>query len=170
MLYTYDDMTDESIHRSDEEIMGMAGDHAANSCCYGYGGPFGAAIAKDGKVVVTAANSVLLDKDPTAHAEIVAIRKACKILDTYDLSDYTIYATGCPCPMCLSAIIWSGIKKIKYSGDTVDAERIGFKDRPMYEALATNDFSMFDLEFEQVDPNIAERLYDMYETIGGTIY
>lgn len=98
----------------------------------GIGGPFGAAVVKDGKVICIESNRVLADKDPTAHAEITAIRRACEILDTHDLSGCELYATGEPCPMCISAIIWSNIKTVYYCNDVEAAERIGFRDDFIY--------------------------------------
>ena len=78
------------------------------------GGPFGAVIIKNDKVVASSHNTVLLDNDPTAHAEVNTIRKACKKLNTYDLSNCILYTTSEPCPMCASAIIWSNIKTVYY--------------------------------------------------------
>ena len=97
------------------------------------GGPFGAAIidAKGNTIVVTH-NKVLENVDPTAHAEITAIREACKKLNTIDLSDYTMIATGYPCPMCMAAIIWSNIKQVYYGAPAEDCEVIGFRDEPMF--------------------------------------
>lgn len=77
-----------------------------------YGGPFGAAVVKNGKVIAICSNTVLKDHDPTAHAEVNAIRKACQILNTHDLTGCELYATGAPCPMCLSAIIWANSFKM----------------------------------------------------------
>ena len=100
------------------------------------GGPFGAAIIdKNGKVIAITSNVVLGKKDPTAHAEMEAIRKASKKLKTYDLSECTLFATGYPCPMCLSAIIWANIKKGYYATDLEDAEKIGFRDNFIYDYL-----------------------------------
>ena len=93
-----------------------------------YGGPFGAMITKDNKIIAIASNTVLKDNDPTAHAEINAIRKAGEVLNTHDLSGCTLYATGYPCPMCLSAIIWSNIKEVFYGTNLEDAANIGFRD------------------------------------------
>ena len=93
-------------------IMKLGIDKARETMNKNYGGPFGAVIVKNNEVVAIASNTVLKDNDPTAHAEINAIREACKKLNTYDLSNCTLYATGYPCPMCLSAIIWANIKKI----------------------------------------------------------
>jgi len=100
------------------------------------GGPFGAIIVKDNKIVASAHNMVLLTNDPTAHAEISAIRKACQELNTYDLSDCTIYTTSEPCPMCASAIIWSGIKNVYFSTDRKDVAEIGFRDDFIYNYLS----------------------------------
>lgn len=117
------------------EIMQKCIEHARTTMARGQGGPFGAAVVKDGHVIVITSNSVLADNDPTAHAEINAIREACKALDTYDLSGCELYATGSPCPMCLSAIIWANIKKVYIGGEVKDAEAIGFRDRFIYEFL-----------------------------------
>lgn len=98
------------------------------------GGPFGAAIvSKDGTLIAAGHNEVLKTNDPTAHAEVTAIRKACQKLNTKDLSDYIIYSTCEPCPMCLSAIIWANIKTMYYASTRHDAEKIGFKDNMIYE-------------------------------------
>lgn len=99
------------------------------------GGPFGAVIVKAGSIVGRGKNNVLLYKDPTAHAEVCAIRDACKTLDTYDLSGCELYTSCMPCPMCLSAAIWSNIKTIYYGNTKEDAENIGFRDDDIYDEL-----------------------------------
>lgn len=97
------------------------------------GGPFGAVITdKDGNIIATGNNQVLKNNDPTAHAEVMAIRNACSKLQTYDLSDYVLYTSCEPCPMCLSAIIWSNITKIFYACTREDAANIGFRDDLIY--------------------------------------
>lgn len=101
------------------------------------GGPFGAVIVKNGKVIAQGFNQVLKTNDPTAHAEITAIREACKLLNTFDLSDCEIYTSCEPCPMCLSACYWANLSKIYYSNTRKDAENIGFKDNFIYEELST---------------------------------
>jgi len=98
-------------------------------------GPFGAVIVKDGEIVSKASNSITLDNDPTAHAEINAIRNACTALKTFDLSGCTIYTSCEPCPMCLGAIYWSRINKIFYANDRTDAKSIGFDDSFIYDEL-----------------------------------
>jgi len=117
------------------------------------GGPFGAVIVKDNKVIATARNTVIENNDPTAHAEINAIRNACKILQTYDLSNCKIYTTCFPCPMCLSAIIWSNIKEIYYGNTKEDANNIGFKDNKIYQVLNnienTQDIKLIQLDREK---------------------
>lgn len=99
------------------------------------GGPFGAVIVKDGKVVAKAANSVTNDKDPTAHAEVNAIRKASKRLNDFNLSGCTIYSSCEPCPMCLSAIYWARIDKLYYANDKKDAKFAGFDDEFIYKEI-----------------------------------
>jgi tRNA(Arg) A34 adenosine deaminase TadA len=99
------------------------------------GGPFGAVIAKDGKVIAEAHNRVVLDNDPTAHAEILAIRRASEILKSHELIGCTLYSSCEPCPMCLGAIYWSGISKVVYACDRTDAEGAGFSDNLIYEEI-----------------------------------
>lgn len=99
------------------------------------GGPFGAVIVKDGVIISEAWNTVTADNDPTAHAEMNAIRKACKYLNTFKLSGCVIYTNCEPCPMCLSAIYWSRIEKIYYATTRVDAADINFDDNFIYEEI-----------------------------------
>jgi tRNA(Arg) A34 adenosine deaminase TadA len=99
------------------------------------GGPFGAVIVKEGKVIAEAFNRVVLNNDPTAHAEILAIRMASAVLHTHELSECTLYTSCEPCPMCLGAIYWSGIKKVVYSCDRSDAESAGFSDKLIYNEI-----------------------------------
>ncbi|MBB2149401.1 nucleoside deaminase [Pedobacter gandavensis] len=99
------------------------------------GGPFGAVVVKDGKVVAKSGNKVTSTNDPTAHAEVSAIRIACKKLKTFDLSGCVIYTSCEPCPMCLSAVYWSRINTIYYGNTKVDAANIGFDDQFIYEEL-----------------------------------
>ena len=99
------------------------------------GGPFGAVIAKDGKIVAGSANSVTIDLDPTAHAEVNTIRKACRQLGTFDLSGCVIYTSCEPCPMCLGAIYWARLDRIYYANNRKDAADIDFADNFIYEEL-----------------------------------
>ena len=100
------------------------------------GGPFGAVIVKDGIEIASGSNSVTLLNDPTAHAEVTAIRKAAEKLKTFDLTGCVIYTSCEPCPMCLSAIYWARIDKIYFANTKADARNIGFDDSFIYDQLA----------------------------------
>jgi len=108
---------------------------AGENIISGKGGPFGAVVVKDGKILAAAANRVTSTNDPTAHAEVVAIREACKILGTFDLSGCEIFASCEPCPMCLGAIMWARIEKLYFASDRQDAARAGFDDELFYSEL-----------------------------------
>ena len=99
------------------------------------GGPFGAVIAKDGEIVAEGSNCVTIDCDPTAHAEVSTIRKACRKLGTFDLSGCVLFTSCEPCPMCLGAIYWAHLDKIYYANDRKDAAAIGFDDDFIYQEL-----------------------------------
>ena len=99
------------------------------------GGPFGAVIVRDGEIVATGANRVTPDNDPTAHAEVNAIRAACTKLGTFDLSGCVIYTSCEPCPMCLGAIYWAHIDKIYYGANQHDAAEVNFDDSFIYREL-----------------------------------
>jgi len=103
-----------------------------NSC---NGGPFGAVIVKDGQIIARGANSVTSSNDPTAHAEVVAIRQACENLQTFQLTGCEIYASCEPCPMCLGAIYWARLDKLYYANTKNDAAAINFDDKFIYEEL-----------------------------------
>lgn len=105
---------------------------------YQSGGPFGAVIVKDGKIISEAHNTVVESHDATAHAEINAIRKASKKLQTHDLDGCVLYTSAEPCPMCLSAIIWANIKEVYFANTRDDADDIGFRDDKIYEYLEGN--------------------------------
>jgi tRNA(Arg) A34 adenosine deaminase TadA len=122
------------ITKQDKEFMREAIRLADESVKRG-GGPFGAVIVKDGEIVAGSANSVTLDNDPTAHAEVNTIRKACQKLVTFDLSDCIIYTSCEPCPMCLGAIYWARIKKVFYGNTKKDAADINFADDFIYKEL-----------------------------------
>ena len=117
------------------QFMKVADQLARDNLKTNAGGPFGAVVVKDGEIVGRGSNHVLANSDPTAHAEVMAIRDACKNLGTYDLSGCEIYTTCYPCPMCLSAIIWANIKKAYYGNSKEDAAEIGFRDDFIYQYL-----------------------------------
>ena len=117
------------------KYMEIANNLSRENLSTGVGGPFGACIVKDGVIIGKGSNHVLGDKDPTAHAEIMAIRDACKNINSYDLSGCELYTSCYPCPMCLSAVIWANIQKIYYGNTKEDAESIGFRDDRIYEFI-----------------------------------
>jgi tRNA(Arg) A34 adenosine deaminase TadA len=102
----------------------------------GHGGPFGAVIVKNGEIIGEGHNRVLSSNDPTAHAEITAIRAASSAVQNFDLSNTEIYINALPCPMCMSAIFWARISKVYYACTAEDAESIGFDDHEFYRQLA----------------------------------
>jgi guanine deaminase len=102
----------------------------------GKGGPFGCVIVKDGEIIASAYNEVIINNDPTAHAEILAIRRACEKLNSYQLDGCEIYSSCEPCPMCLGAIYWSRPAKVYYAASREDAEKAGFDDNHIYQELS----------------------------------
>lgn len=125
----------------------------------GKGGPFGVIIVRQGKIVGTGANHVTSDNDPTAHAEVVAIRDACKNLGTFQLDDCEIYTSCEPCPMCLAAIYWARPKAIYYANTRKDAADIGFDDDFLYEELKKN-LEERSLPIHQLDKSNALKVFD----------
>lgn len=120
----------------DNDFLKAAAIEAIHGSSKGDGGPFGAVIVdKSGNVISRGHNEVLTSHDSTNHAEVVAIRKACLKLKTHDLSDYIIYSSCEPCPMCLSAIIWSNIKVMYFGATRYDAAAAGFRDDVIYRYL-----------------------------------
>lgn len=118
--------------KTHEYWMAMAIAEAERSAQNG-GGPFGCVIVKNGELVACSTNSVTRDNDPTAHAEVNAIRMACKQLSTFNLEDCVLYTSCEPCPMCLAACYWAHIERIYFAGDRVDAANAGFDDDHIYE-------------------------------------
>ncbi len=122
-----------------EELMRRAIELSINSVKEG-GGPFGAVIARDGEIVAEGNNRVTINNDPTAHAEVNAIRNACAKLGAYDLEGCEIYTSCEPCPMCLGAIYWAHLDKIYYANDRKDAAKIGFDDDFIYKEIALSPY------------------------------
>ena len=123
-----------TITEEDRRFMQMACDLARENVDCG-GGPFGAVIVKDGDVIAAAGNSVTLDNDPTAHAEVNAIRRACAITRNFKLDGCVVYCSSEPCPMCLSALYWAGVSRIYYGNTAADADRIDFGDDFIYKDI-----------------------------------
>jgi len=118
-----------------EELIAAAAAEALRGMNNNEGGPFGAVVVRDGRIISKAHNRVLKTHDPTAHAEVEAIRKASRVLGRFDLSDCVIVSTCEPCPMCLAAIYWAKIRRLYYGCSNKDAARIGFDDRYIYQVL-----------------------------------
>lgn len=151
------------------KYMELAKENAKKGIKNNEGGPFGAVITdKEGNIIANGNNKVLKNNDPTAHAEIVAIREACKKLNTYDLSEYILYTSCEPCPMCLSAIIWSNIKKVYYGCTKKDAGKIGFRDDMIYEYLKGNNKDLINLE--EMDRDECIKTFEEYKNQNGIIY
>ncbi len=122
------------MKNSENKFMRLAIELSQKSVAEG-GGPFGAVIVRNGEVVATGSNSVTLLNDPTAHAEVSAIRAACAAVKDFKLEECEIYSSCEPCPMCLSAIYWAGIRKIYFANTREDAKRIGFDDSFIYDQI-----------------------------------
>ncbi len=151
------------------EFMKVANDNAKNGIENKEGGPFGAVIVdKKGNIISNGNNKVLKNNDPTAHAEIVAIREACRKLNTYDLSEYILYTSCEPCPMCLSAAIWANIKTIYYGCTKEDANNIGFRDDIIYDYLKGNNKNL--IKLENIDRDECIKTFEKYSKENGTIY
>ncbi len=152
-----------------EDKMLIAIEEARRTMNENKGGPFGAVITDlDGNVISVASNLVLESHDPTAHAEVMAIRRASEKLGTHDLSGCILYATGYPCPMCLSAIIWANIKKVYYGTNLKEAEEIGFRDDFIYEYLQGNNKEILDIEQLYHDKSL--ELFNEYKEKNKEIY
>ena len=137
------------------------------------GGPFGACVVKDGQIVGKGTNRVLKDNDPTAHAEVTAIREACKHLNTYDLSDCELYTSSFPCPMCLSAIFWANIKKVYYAATKEDVSNIGFRDENIYiyiNQVLSDELDKEIIKFESLNREEAVEILKKYKEKEKTIY
>ena len=151
------------------EFMKIANEYAKKGIENKEGGPFGAVIVDTkGNIISSGNNKVLKNNDPTAHAEIVAIREACKKLNTYDLSDYILYTSCEPCPMCLSAIIWANIKEVYYGCTKEDAGEIGFRDDMIYDYLKGNKSNLIDLK--KMDRDECLEVFKKYKETDGIIY
>lgn len=120
----------------EEKFMREAIRLAVENVKQGTGGPFGAVVVKEGKIIAACANTVTPDCDPTAHAEVNAIREACRKLDTFQLGGCEIYASCEPCPMCLGAIYWARPSRVYYASTKEDAALAGFDDSLIYKEIA----------------------------------
>jgi guanine deaminase len=151
-----------------QRFLAMAVAEAVRGAQAGQGGPFGAVIVKAGVVIARAANAVVANNDPTAHAEVQAIRAACATLGTFQLDGCDIYASCEPCPMCLGAMLWARPRAIYYAATRADAAAAGFDDAVFYTALA-NGLGGAALVFERVLCEIAEAPFVAYAGLPGKV-
>lgn len=150
------------------KFMKIALNEAYKGILNGHGGPFGAVIVKDNKVIAKGHNEVVKNNDPTCHGEMMAIHKACKKLKTFDLSGCEIYTTGEPCPMRLAAILWANISKVYYGCNIVDTAKIGFRDSAFYDFQ--NNEEAKKAFIKELDREECLKLYDKYLTLERTKY
>ena len=145
------------------EYMKVAKELAEENLTTNAGGPFGACVVKDGEIIGRGSNKVVSENDPTAHAEIIAIREACKNIGSHDLSGCELYTSCYPCPMCLSAIIWANIKKVYYGNTKEDAAEIGFRDEFIYEYIKNGNNNADVLSLESMDREETIKAFEEYK-------
>lgn len=136
--------------RTPEDFLRRAVLLSAEKMRAGHGGPFGALVVKDGEIVAEGFNQVTSTNDPTAHAEVVAIREACRRLGSYSLEGCVIYSSCEPCPMCLSAIYWARVERIYFANTREEAAEIGFDDDYIYQEIP-KDLSERTVPIEKID-------------------
>ncbi|MGE4572259.1 MAG: nucleoside deaminase [Candidatus Izemoplasmatales bacterium] len=157
--------------KNHKKLMELAIEEARKTMNQNIGGPFGALIIdQDGQILSIASNTVLGDHDPTAHAEINAIRKACKEIGSHDLSNCTLYTTAYPCPMCLGAIIWSNIKKVYFGCIESDADAIGFRDDFIYKFIENGRENIEILDLEETERQTCLKLFKEYQEKDKELY
>jgi len=132
------------------------------------GGPFGAVVVREGRVISRSGNRVVSEHDPTAHAEVLAIRMAAAALGTHDLSDCVIYSSCEPCPMCLGAIYWSGIRRVVYASDRYRAAAAGFDDEMIYSELAL-DMESRSIRMDRALSDEGDRIFNIWDNYPGKI-
>lgn len=153
-----------------DRAMQEAIERARSTMRLGYGGPFGAAVIREGHVIAVASNTVLKDHDPSAHAEMNAIRRASQILESHDLTGCVLYTTGHPCPMCLAAIIWANIKTVYFGCEAYEADEIGFRDDFIYKFIEGECKEEKILSLTQYGHTECKALYSEYEKIQHELY
>lgn len=127
------------------------------------GGPFGAVVVKDDKIIAEGCNKVTSLNDPTAHAEVVAIREACKVLNTFQLNGCTIYTSCEPCPMCLGAIYWARPDKVFFAATKEDAASIDFDDHFIYDEIELN-LAKRHIPFRNLMREDAQRIFELWQS------
>lgn len=149
------------------KYMQLAIKEARTGIMNGHGGPFGAVIVKDGVVIGKGHNEVIKNNDPTCHGEMMAIHKASKKINSFDLSGSEIYTTGQPCPMCLAAILWANISKVYYGCNIADTEEIGFRDSAFFEFQKSETAKAKFMQ--EIERDECLKLYNEYQNIEGKI-
>ncbi|MFD1431685.1 nucleoside deaminase [Lacticaseibacillus yichunensis] len=154
----------------DKAFMKQAAKESESNLISGEGGPFGCVIVKEGAILTAAHNQVLAQHDPTAHAEIMALRQAGALLGSHDLSGCTLYSSAMPCPMCLAAIIWANIKTVYYGNAAEDAAAIGFRDAAIYDFIdgGLNDTAV--LALTQYDRALTIPAFHSYQAQAKQLY
>lgn len=152
-----------SYSAPDPKFMQQAIALATDNVTSGRGGPFGAVIVRDGEVIATGANQVTASNDPTAHAEVCAIRNACNALGTFKLDGCDVYTSCEPCPMCLAAIYWARCRAIYYGNSAADAAKVGFDDQHFYDELQRSHGER-ELPIKQLLPKEAWESFATWET------
>lgn len=132
------------------------------------GGPFGAVVVRDGEIVATGTNRVVPDSDPTAHAEVVAVRAACEALGTFQLDDCDVYASTEPCPMCMGALYWARPRRVFFASGREEAALAGFDDQFIYDELART-VDARDLDTRRIDVPEAGLEFEAWEALEGRV-
>ena len=163
---------EKNMHKAlpwDKEMLALALQQAEQGSDAGEGGPFGAVVASaDGQVLAAEHNQVLLSKDPTAHAEIMAIRAACAKIDNHDLQGCTLYTSCEPCPMCLAAIIWANIERVVYGCTRADASAIGFRDENIYDFFVG--CGTLTVTMQELNRTECQQVFNKYQKTQGKLY
>ena len=144
------------------KFMQLAIKEAKKGIQHGYGGPFGAVVVRNGKVIGRGHNQVIKNNDPTCHGEIMAIKAACKKIKKFDLTGCELYTTGEPCPMCYGAILWSNIEAVYYGCNIIDTDIIGFRDNNFYKRM---DLASRKEIMSELDRSECLKLYKEYAAI-----
>ena len=155
-------------YAAEDTFMQLAIEEARTGIYSGHGGPFGSVIVKDGEIVGTGHNMVLVNHDSTAHGEVTAIRNAEQALGTHDLSGCVLYTTGEPCPMCLAACMWANITTVYYGCTLADNAMIGFRDEKFDEMFGGRE--AFAEYLVQTDRDSCLRLFEEYLTLNAELY
>lgn len=146
-----------------QEFMQIAAEESEINLLTNEGGPFGAIIVKDGKIIGRGHNQVLVNHDPTCHGEMQAIRDACRNLGTHDLTGCILYTSCYPCPMCLSATIWANIKTIYYGNTALDADSIGFRDDFIYQFIEGKCQNTSIMQLKQISRDKTIKAFDSFK-------